>query len=476
MTPELLKNITRELSEAISGGIISKVHQPSARDIVLKIFARGGQKQLFISADRLFSRIHLTEKKYKNPPAPPRFCAYLRSRIEDARIEAITQLPGERIVRINLVKRDEKYSLICELTGKSGNVILTNKDNKICDALWHFPEDSGRPVMPGVKLVPLTPPKTVTQEKETVEPEQGETWNQATDRYYNAAVEAHNLTTIKADLARAVKKAVTKAQRKLKNLFSDKEKAEGNLLMTKTGELLLANFHLVKKGMKEVVLQDFYIQPVAEITVALDPRKTPQDNAAGYFKKAKKAKTALTLLARRIPELEKDIRNKKEFMNRIDAIKTMQEATALEKELSGLGLYTQKTVLKKDTRKSSGAGELIRKLVSSDGFPIIAGKSGRGNDKLVKELAKPGDLWFHAKDMPGSHVLLKAKGQKKPTQKSLHEAASIAAFYSKARTSGKVEVIYTDAKNVRKPKGAKPGTVTVAEYKTVIVKPKEEGR
>ena len=122
--------------------------------------------------------------------------------------------------------------------------------------------------------------------------------------------------------------------------------------------------------------------------------------------------------------------------------------------------------------KTQEKAEPIRRFVSSEGFEILCGRSGLGNDQLISKYASGEDIWFHVKDSPGSHALIKVAGKKQAlTVKTIEEAASIAAFYSKSKESGKAEVIYTEAKNVKKPKGAKPGMVTVKEYKCVVVRP-----
>ena len=105
---------------------------------------------------------------------------------------------------------------------------------------------------------------------------------------------------------------------------------------------------------------------------------------------------------------------------------------------------------------------------------MLCGKSGAGNDMIVKECAHKEDIWFHASGMPGSHVLIKVAGRRDElTKKTIEEAASFAAWHSKARAAGKVEVVYTEAKHVRKPPGAKPGMVTISAFKSIRVRPRD---
>ncbi|MEK7772840.1 MAG: NFACT family protein, partial [Deltaproteobacteria bacterium] len=154
MKPSVIRHILVEINERLSGGVVSRVHQMDERNILLKIFSRGSQECLIISAHPKFARIHLTGEAFINPPAPLRFCAYLRSRITGARIEGFTQADGERIVDIGVKKpydgSVEPFTLVAELTGKSSNIILIDGNGIVLDALRYFDVKSAiRAVTPG---------------------------------------------------------------------------------------------------------------------------------------------------------------------------------------------------------------------------------------------------------------------------------------------------------------------------------------
>ena len=473
MSPGLLKKIVTELSETLLGGIISRIHQPDERTLVFKVFKRGRSQTLLISTHARFSRMHLTEKKFENPPAPKRFCAFLRSRIEDAVIGNIRQIEREKIVRIELRRRTlegpEYYLLSAELTGKSGNVILLDKDGVVLDALKYFPEGSQRVVMPGAAFSPL-PPLTPHEvmEKEEVLPEKNQTWNEAAERYYSGLVSKDEFEGRKRFLNRAIKDAKKRAGRKLGNLLGDREKARENTGRARLGELLLANFKRIKKGMKELEVEDIYRTPLEKIKIPLNPALSPQDNANRFFKLAKKGKRALSLLSERVPELEREIEYLDALAYEWENMETEGDISALKEELIEAGYLKEVPGLKKAGKT---AQEPVRRFTTAEGFEILCGKSGMGNDLIVRKYSRPDDLWFHAKGVAGAHVLLKAKGRKIPAEDEIEKAASVAAFFSKAKESKKVEVVYTEAKNVKKPKGAKPGMVVVKEYRTIVVRP-----
>ena len=474
--PVLLGHIVDELKARLTGGVVSKIHQPGDRLLIIRVFVRGREERLLISTHPRFSRMHLTESVFENPRTPPRFAAFLRSRIGGARIEDIFQIDRERIVHIRLARKEgeelKPYTLVLELTGKSSNIILLDGSGIVLDALRRFPvEGSVRPVVPGLRLEPLPKGPRMERPEEPVEKRNGETWNSATDRFYFALERDEMLASKKRELRAVIKGALKKAERKLKNLMDDRERANKNLELEKTGSLLSANFNLLKRGMSSVELEDIYCTPPKKVTIELDPQVGPKENIERFFKKARKAKKALELLKERIPEVEEEIIYIDGLMFELDSAETTEDLRVLEAELMEAGYLKKKPVQKTLLKGGKRAGP-VKKAATSDGFTLIYGRSGAGNDLIIKKYSSPGDLWFHAKGVPGSHVLLKAD-KRKPTERAVEEAAALAAFLSRNRTSAKAEVIYTEAGNVKKPKGAKPGMVVVKEFKTIMVRPSD---
>ncbi|MBI5233555.1 MAG: NFACT family protein [Deltaproteobacteria bacterium] len=471
MGPGLLRHIVDELNELLRGSVISKVHQPQEKRIILKVFARGKEHSLLISLHPIYPRLHLTRKKYENPPRPKRFCAFLRSRIIDARIEGISVPEAERIVSISLSKGSndtrQNMVLIAELTGKSSNIILVDSNSVVLDALRHFPQDgSPRAVVPGIRLIPLSPP--ILKNEKPIPRDDNISWNEAADTYYSGIESVEEDKTLHTALRRAVGEAEKRARRLLNNLNHDKEQAIKDMEKTKLGELLIANFTSLKKGMRSIEVQDIY-NPLPEmITIPLDERLLPQDNARRYFRLAKKAKVCLGLLKQRIPEVNSELEYIEGIKFNIGNSGSEEALNIIKDELIRAGYLKELKPLADKKKQPMERTEPITKLKTKDGLDILVGKSGLGNDLIVKKYASPEDLWFHAKDSPGAHVLLKCIG-KSPQEASIIEAAGFAARNSRLAAQSKAEVMYTEAKNLKKPKGAKPGMVKVLTYKTIMV-------
>nr|WP_252891171.1 NFACT family protein [Thermoclostridium stercorarium] len=232
------------------------------------------------------------------------------------------------------------------------------------------------------------------------------------------------------------------------------------------GELITANIHMLKKGMKSCRLLNYYEHEETYVDIELDESLTPQENAQKYFKKYSKAKSAMAFAAEQMKIAKRELEYLENVLFNLEEANSVEEVEEIREELSNQG-YIRKTA--KPKRNVQKSGPLCFK--SSEGYQIWVGRNNVQNDELTLKFAKPDDLWLHAKNIPGSHVIVRVPDP--IPEKTLFEAASLAAWFSKARNSSKVQIDYTRAKYVRKPSGAKPGMVVYVNYKTVVVDPKE---
>lgn len=477
MGPLLLKEILAELNERLTGGVISKIRQGDERDVVLEVFVRGKSERLLISTNPASERMHLLyDEASAAAPAPKRFNAFLRSRIMNARITGFTGFPGETIAEIGLIKKEGggtlTFALVVELTGKSGNIILVDDGRVVLDALRYFPAgESERPVEPGIVLSPL-PARTRTDAEDIIERIDGLTWNEAAAAHYAKAVSENKNRLRKNALRRAINAAKKRAERKLANLTGDRERAERELGYEIIGNILLSNLKSMKRGMTEVAAKDYTKYPVEEVFIQLEAKLNPMENIEKYFKRSKKARVALALLRTRIPDMETELEYIPTLLYECEDAAEAADIASLEDEL-----IEAKYIKRSDARElrpTPEKAEPIRRFRTAEGFEILCGKSSAGNDLIVGRYGKDGDVWLHAHKVPGSHVLIKTAGRAAElTIETIETAASLAAWHSGAKNETKAEVIYTDARNVKKPKGAKPGMVTVREFKTLNVKPKD---
>ncbi len=312
----------------------------------------------------------------------------------------------------------------------------------------------------------------------------------------------------------AVRKALDrhakKLARKLDALAGDLEEAERAPEWRRFGEALLAYAHQVPARAKSVTLDDPG-DPSRKLEIELDPAVGAPANAARYFKRAAKGERAQREIPPRIAAVKREHADLKKKLERAADAEHMEgdddpAAAAhleLERILASLSAGTRETlrapeplprrklgISEGDAAKPAGPkppttaapkrqqdvpGKFVPwRFRSKEGWDVLIGRSSEANDHLTLHIARPEDYWFHAHGCPGSHVVLRrGKGANEPSKATLDEVASWAAFHSKARTAGKVPVIYTQKKYVRKPRGAKAGTVYVEREKMIMVRPVE---
>ncbi|MEA4922285.1 MAG: NFACT RNA binding domain-containing protein [Eubacteriaceae bacterium] len=285
--------------------------------------------------------------------------------------------------------------------------------------------------------------------------------------YYYSHRDSSNRVKQKAsNLTRAVSAALKKLRLKRQRLGDDLLKAEKSDKYQLYGELLTANLHAFKTGDRSVTLTNYY--DGSEIAIPLDKRYAPAKNAQIYFKKYSKAKTALKEKQIQLDETDSDITYLESVEAFIESAADTDMIDALREELTEAGFLRkrkQKGVVKK---KKKAAPYEYR---TSDGFRILAGRSNKENDRLTFSTAGRNDLWFHTKDIPGSHVILFTEG-KEASDTAIFEAAAVAAYHSKGKDSENVPVDYTRVRYVKKPNGSKPGMCIFTDNKTVFITPK----
>lgn len=238
------------------------------------------------------------------------------------------------------------------------------------------------------------------------------------------------------------------------------------------GELLTANIYAIKKGMKEIILNNFYSENYEEIKIKLDENLTPSENAQKYFKKYNKEKRTFIAMQEQIRQNDEELLYLESVLNSVNTCLDEYDIKEIRAELAEQG-FVKRQKSNKDNRQKNQKKAKPMHFISSDGFDIYVGKNNTQNDELTLRFAKSLDMWFHTKDIAGSHVIVVANGKEIPDT-TLNEAAHLAAFYSKASNSSLVPVDYTPKKFVKKPNGAKPGMVIYETNKTAYVTPNEE--
>jgi predicted ribosome quality control (RQC) complex YloA/Tae2 family protein len=275
---------------------------------------------------------------------------------------------------------------------------------------------------------------------------------------------------LRARLLRRLKGEIANAERLSAKLADESTIYKDADLHARKGQLLVANSAKVRRGQREIRLRD-YGDPAQEyLQIELDPARSVDENAKRYFALNRKAKRGAKIVKGRLAEVEGRLTKLRSLTIEAEGAKKLGELQRIEAAL--VPLVRRRPA--RDRARSSASkaeGPEPRTFRSSDGLPILVGKSGPGNDRLTWRLARPHDLWFHVQGSPGSHVVVRLNKGKQAPPRTLREAAQLAAYYSRARGQVKVPVDYALRKYLRKPKAAAPGVVLLSQEKTIVVRP-----
>ncbi|WRP08390.1 NFACT RNA binding domain-containing protein [Rossellomorea aquimaris] len=248
---------------------------------------------------------------------------------------------------------------------------------------------------------------------------------------------------------------------KLKQTLDDAQQADRYQLL---GELLTSNLYAVERGMTEVSVVNYYDENGESVMIPLNPQKSPSENAQNYFSRYQKAKNAVKIVHEQIEKADEEIVYLEQLLQQLESAST-KDVEEIREELEEEGYLR---VRKQTKKKKANVKPVLETYTSSDGTQILVGKNNKQNDYLTNRVAGKEEIWLHTKDIPGSHVVIKSQN---PSEQTIKEAAKIAAYFSKARESSSVPVDFTEVKQVKKPKGAKPGFVIYEGQQTVYVTP-----
>ncbi len=389
------------------------------------------------------------------------------------------ELTGARITGLRAVPETAVIELGFERTNPAG--IATTKTAAI--DLGRHPGLTIAPTMGGDRADASPPPAdgfVVTEWTDTAGRPHARIGLSGTERHperehtrFDSANEAalHAFDSVFADLgpsrrrgivAKAIARQLRRKRRAVTKVQAEIDDAERADEYRAKGQLILARKDSIKRGDTSAALLDY--DGATRIEVEIDPKLTPQDNAATYFRRAKKAEKR----ALRAPERLESLRTEVEELERAAA--AAQEADGAE--LERLEESFTRPISARGRKAKQEERVHYRTYHISGGWDVLVGKTNRDNDVLTHRVARPSDLWFHARQVAGSHVVLRIPdGDRRPDRQAILETAAIAAFHSKAGRSSKVSVSYTEKRHVRKPRGAKPGLAVISKEKSVMVRP-----
>lgn len=528
----MMSRVVDAYHQHILRGRMSKIYQISQYELLITIRSHSKNYKLLISIHPMYARTQLTALSYPTPQSPNAYTMLMRKHLEGAYIESIKQVQLDRIIDITCVGTNElkdvvKYHLFIEIMGKHSNVTLTHDNMKIIDCLKRVSPamNTQRILQPGAiyQLPPLLEKKdpfhsdyqisdNLTKIYQGFSPElsrevlyridHGENFDEVMqtiqnsqslyihnnaneafhliplthlhcdyveyslfdglDKHYDLIDQKDRIKQQTSDLQKFIQNEYTKNISKLNKLEKELFDCQNSDEYRIKGDLLFAHLHLLHKGQTSITVDNYYDN--TKMTIELDERYDGKANAKRYYNKYQKAKNALH-------HINEQIALTKEEIAYFDSLITLMEnasyydALEMKEELENLG-YIKKKKNKIPTKKKSKFH--VETYLTKDNITIYVGKNNLQNDYLTFKLASRFDMWFHVKDMPGSHVVVHSEHLDEYT---IRLASKMAAYFSKGKHSSSVPVNYTQVRTLKKPHSHKPGQVILEHYQTIYIDP-----
>ncbi|MCH7903977.1 MAG: NFACT family protein [Armatimonadetes bacterium] len=516
-----LAAVVAELQPLV-GGRVQRVMQRGTLEIELSIYA-GKERYLYISAEAEYARMHLVTRRSPGPKEPPTFCMTLRKHLMDSRVEYIRQRGLDRVVDIGFKTKEGGFQIVAEMMGKHSNVVLLDADKKILAAIKVVHKSkSKRPILPGktYEPPPFDPKPSILEAKEGDDLKQFEgaspfvrkliesgvpigevqtaienseytpvycegigayplplttldldcvkrsSISQALEQHFNNIVGDDRLAQRKTSLKSQLKRVLRARQTALKGIAEALQTAATANERQLEAELILAYQHTIKEGDTILETTDYEGNPV---TIKLDPKKTPVENANMIFKKAKRAKQSADGVAAQRNRLSRDLEDIEAALDKIDQADDLPEFNKI-KEAADKKRWLHRQVVARKKEDRPYEGHRIREQLSPGGWRVLFGSNATSNDYLTTKVARPNDIWFHVRGGASSHVVLLSQNKPEKVQmEDLRFAARLAVSNSDSKHSSYVAVDYVLKKYVRKPRKAGPGLVTYTNEKTLHV-------
>ncbi len=498
------------------GGKVQEIRQPNEGSFAMELYSKAGKGWLLFSIHALFARVHFTARRPETLTPPPTFVATLRARLEGARLARVVQVAADRVLRLDFETERGPLSLIAEIMGKHSNVVLIDGARRTLAALrWIPPTRSVRPILSGhpYELPPvlrdaddiaetLTPrevrarvggrlAESLAALPEVWEPELVSGYGAypvplaelgyvgyprpsisvALDAHFAEAERSGRFLAAKGALETQIARLRASRASTLRGLVEVQASGRGADRWQRTAELILAYGYAMPPGDRELQAYDYDGAPVS---IPLDPDLSVAENANALFERAKRARGRAGELAEQIARFREDLARLESFAQRL-------EAADSPKALDDLTDEARKR--KWTVRPASGVsragkdekpfeGHKIRESLSPAGYPVLWGENATANDYLTLRVARPSDLWFHARGITSAHVILRTGGKPDRVQRpDLEFAAGIAARNSGQKHSSMVAVDVTQKRYVRRQKGAPIGTVAYDHERTLHIAP-----
>ncbi len=449
-----LKALVDEMQSELVGGQIRRIDQPHAWNIVLEIENKGSLHLLLFSTHRHHARCHLITKRDLNPLSPPPFCQLLRAHLRYKKILSLEALEHDRIVRLRTAWQEgeaaSEITLLAELKGSDSNLLLLNAEGKIFGTQYTSHRRS-LSLGASYQATTIKPPLLPITEMPRLA-----SLNASAEHFFRALEEKETRETAKRNLLFKYNHEIRKNHRRLSRLSTRLLEVQAASRFRNLGEILKMHLHEIEAGASQFQTSDPNDPDAKPVLIPLNPVLSPTENMAQLFKQYKRGERNIGAIQSAIKIVQKKI-----------AQLDTEKVKAMTEEAVVNAASTAYPSAAKKKRKEEKAGP--PRYRSADDIILIVGRDDLENTCVTFEIARGKDLWFHARGVPGAHLIVRMGRQKDLPHQSLLDAATLALHFSRSKEDGKGEVIYTQKKYLRKVKGGKQGAVLWTQEKTIHI-------
>jgi len=482
MDDQSISAVIAEIEPLLAGRAPGKIFQLGPLSLAIDFRLRE-QTYLFVSIEPALSRIYLIKRHVrdleKQSTQLSQFALALHKELSNTIVRSVKKDDGDRVVRFHFTGTDElgasrDYTLLLQLSGRSANLFLLNPAGVVVHRARPT-HNSGQQVgdsyeTPSAQIDRQTP----TSENELLQIIRSGRFgsaSEAADEYFSSLLSRQTFDAHAAGARGELRKKISQQKKLHKQLQKDLASHAGAEQQKRLGDLLLANLSTAMRAGKRVVLIDYFADDAASLEIEVDEKLTLQEEASRRFGLYSRSKRAVQQISSRIETIEAEVAKLELRLGQLEKIIAERDEEALAKFTAKTSTRSSRADSSKKKKEKKIPG--TRRYVSSDGFEILVGRTARDNDHLTFKVAKPNDLWLHAADYGGSHVVVRNSTRKDLPHRTIIEAAQLAAHFSQTRKDPKVDVNYTQRKFVSKSKGSAPGLVRLTRFKSITVEPKE---
>ncbi len=476
----------------LEGAFIQDIIQPGFDTLAFYTYKEGTAKTVLVCTAQNSVRLNETRRKITKNDKPLRFMEFLRAHIKGCRINSVSQIGVERVVKIELsrlveenpkgaakgtvhislikkpvlskeeleaqgapVEIEENYILYIKLWNNAANVILCDTDNVILESMFRRPE---RGEVNGEKFsVPAADESKIAESmvRFPIREWEAESFNKYVDWWYSEHSDNLSRESLLEKAEKWYNSARSKKEAALHNLEAKQEEFKNAGQLKHQGDLILSFGYLLDGSSNFLECEDY--ESGKTVRLLIDPKKTAQENAAEYYKKYKKASSGSE-------ELAHDIEIAKMQLEKLDA--QYEEICREQNPVKIEQLLRHDTTPKQQQKKTHPGLDY-----TVNGWYILVGRDANENDELLRHHVRGDDLWLHVRDFPGGYVFIKARKGKTVPLDILLDAANLAVYYSKARNAGKTDLYYTHVKYLRRAKNGPKGLVLPTQEKNLCIEP-----